>query len=253
MDSQGSAQEIRMIRLVAISIGVLLALCVAGLIAGTLVAHYQYERSVESISKKLATVAVSSPHIVWDTDLHRAYDDGGLLIKNGEVTDKRKINPVGPNTQQIKVNLGNSNRPTTIEISHEDGSKSAFQAECGLVHTSFLSRDRFVMIGCNTLSVVGTNGQLLFSDSFTGKGLKFGGRASDGRRFVISVTSYQPGDPPSLTDEWLVIYDTEKQSATFALKSDPLPYQQSQTALSTDGDYLLVGSGGHVKLVKLKE
>ncbi len=329
----------RFVRFVAISIGVLLALCVAGLIAGTLVAHHQYERGVESISKKLATVAVSSPQIVWDTDLHPygfpddafdspyldytapstvaisgsvaavtfqksryagnqlvqdihlvtlslsdgavanntqwprqgplglspgifcctnnnefyAYDDGWLLIKNGEVTGKRKINPVGPNTQQIKVNLGNSNRPTMIEITHEDGSKSTLQTECGLVHTSFLSKDRFVMIGCNALSVVGTNGQLLFSDSFTDKGLKFGGRASDGRRFVISVTSYQPGDPPSLTDEWLVIYDTEKHSATFALKSDPLPYQQSQTALSSDGDYLLVGSGGHLKLVKLKE
>src|SRR5262249_42847486 len=32
--------------------------------------HYRYERSVESVSKKLVSVTVSSPQIVWDTDLH---------------------------------------------------------------------------------------------------------------------------------------------------------------------------------------
>lgn len=332
----------RFIRFVAISLGVLLALCVSGVIVATLVTDYQYERSVESISKKLATVAVRSPQIVWDTDLHPfgfpegdfdspyldftapstvaisgsaaavtfqkssyagnqlvqdihlvilsirdgtilkntqwprqgplglspvifcctkngefyANDDGWLLIMDGEVKSKLKSNPVGPNTQQIKVSLGNSNRPTTIEIAHEDGSKSTLQTDCGLVHTSFLSEDRFVMIGCSILSVIGTDGHVLFSDSFADKGLgglHFGGRTSDGSKFVISVTSYRPGDPPSLTDEWLVIYDTEKQHATFALKSSLLPYQQSQTALSPDGKYLLVGSGGHVKLVDIRQ
>lgn len=184
------------------------------------------------------------------------HDDGWLLIKNGEVIGKQKTNPVGPNTQQIKVTPRYSNRPTTIEIAHEDGSKSSLQTDCGLVDTSFLSKARFVMSGCHVLSVIGTDGHILFSDSFAHEGLiglQFGGRTSDGGKFVISVTSYRPGDPPSLTDEWLVIYDTEKQRATFALKSDPLPYQQSQTALSSDGDYLLVGSGGHLKLVKSKE
>lgn len=332
----------RFIRFVAISLGVLLALCVASVIVGTLVTDYRYKRSVESISKKLATVAVSSPHIVWDTDLHPlgfpegdfdspyldftapstvaisgsaaavtfqkssyagnqlvqdihlvtlsirdgailkntqwprqgplglspvifcctkngefyANDEGWLLIKNGEVKGKEKSNPVGPNRQQINVSLGNSKRPTTIEIAREDGSKSTLQTDCGLVHTSFLSKDRFVTIGCSVLSVIDTNGHALFSDSFPDKGLgglHFGGRTSDGGQFVISVTSYRPGDPPSLTDEWLVIYDTEKQRAVLALKSGPLPYQQSQTALSADGRYLLVGSGGHVKLVDIRE
>jgi hypothetical protein len=51
----------------------------------------------------------------------------------------------------------------------------------------------------------------------------------------------------------VVLYDTEKQRAAFALKSGPLPYQQSQTALSADGKYLLVGSGGHVELVDIRE
>ncbi len=60
----------RFIRFVAISVGVLLALCAAGVIAWNLVTDYHYERSVKSISKKLATVAVSSPQIAWDTDLH---------------------------------------------------------------------------------------------------------------------------------------------------------------------------------------
>lgn len=183
-------------------------------------------------------------------------DDGWLLIKNGEVIGKQKTNPVGPNTQQINVSLGNNNRPTTVEITHEDGSKSTLQTDCGLVHISFLSKNRFVMIGCSVLSVIGTDGHVLFSDFFADiglGGLHFGGRTSDGGKSVISVTAYRPGDPPSLTDEWLVIYDTEKQRAALALKSAQLPYQQSQTALSADGKYLLIGSGGHVKLVDIQQ
>ena len=59
----------RFIRFVAISFGVLLALCVALIIVLTLVADYRHERHVASISKKLAAVVVSNPQAVWDTDL----------------------------------------------------------------------------------------------------------------------------------------------------------------------------------------
>ncbi len=182
-----------------------------------------------------------------------AHADGWLLIKNGKVMRKQKVNPVGPNTQKVNVSLANSNRPTTVEIVNEDGSKNTLRTDCGSLHTSFLSKNRFVMIGCNALSVVGMDGQVLFSDSFPDGGLMFGGRSKDGRRFVISVTASRPGDPPSLTDEWLVIYDTEQRRATFAVKSDPLPYQESQSALSAEGNYLLIGSGGHVKLVSIEK
>jgi hypothetical protein len=188
-----------------------------------------------------------------NNDEFYALADGWLLIKNGKVIGKQKVNPVGPNTQKVNVNLANSNRPTTVEIVHEDGSKNTLQTDCGNVHTSFLSKSRFVMIGCNALSVVSMDGQVLFSDSFPHGGLMFGGRSKDGKRFAISVTAYRGGDPPSLTDEWLVIYDTEQRRAKFAVKSDPLPYQQSQSALSADGNYLLIGSGGHVKLVSIQK
>jgi hypothetical protein len=180
-----------------------------------------------------------------------APSDGWLLIKDGEVVGKQKSNPVGPNTQKVNVNLGNSNRATTVEIVHEDGSKSRLRTACGLVHTFFLSKDRFVMVGCNALSVVGMDAQVLFSDSFPDKGLMFGGRSKNGKKFVVSVTAYHQGDPPILTNEWMVIYDTDQRGAVFALKSDPLPYQQSQSALSADGGRLLLGSGGHIKLVNV--
>ena len=48
-------------------------------------------------------------------------------------------------------------------------------------------------------------------------------------------------------------YSWDQQRAQFAMKSSPLPYQQSQTHLSADGKYLLVGSGGHIKLVGVTE
>jgi hypothetical protein len=188
-----------------------------------------------------------------NNDEFYAQADDWLLIKNGRVVGKQKVNPVGPNTQKVNVSLGTSNRQTTVEIVNEDGSKNTLHTDCGNVHTSFLSKSRFVMIGCNALSVIDIDGETLFSDSLPDKGLMFGGRSKDGKRFVISVTAYQPGDPPSLTDEWLVVYDTEQRQATFAVKSDPLPYQQSQSALSADGSYLLVGSGGHVKLLRTEK
>jgi hypothetical protein len=177
--------------------------------------------------------------------------DGWLLFKNGTIAGKLKVRPVGLNPQKVEVSMGNSNRPTSIEIVNEDGSKKTLQTGCGNVHTSFLSMGRFVMIGCNTLSVIGMDGQISFSDSFPGQGLMFGGSSKDGKRFIISVAEYRPGDPPSLTDEWLVVYDAGQRRAIFALKSDPLPYQQSQSAISADGNYLLAGSGGHVKLVSI--
>lgn len=182
-----------------------------------------------------------------------AHADGWLLIKNGRVVRKQKVNPVGPNTQKVDVSLANSNRPTTIEIVHEDGSKNTLQIDCGNVGDSFLSKDAFVIIGCNTLSVIGADGHLFFSDAFTGADLKFGGASRNGKRFVISVRAWHSGDPPYLTDEWLVVYDTEQRASVFAVKSDPLPYMQSQSALSTDGSYLLTGSGGHLRLVRTEK
>jgi hypothetical protein len=180
-----------------------------------------------------------------------AHADGWLLIKNGGVVGKQEVNPVGPNRQKINVSLGNSNRPATVEIVNEDGSKNTLQSDCGNVGNSFLSKNTFVIIGCNTLSVIDTAGHLSFSDAFSGADLKFGGASRNGKRFVISVSAWCPGDPPYLTDEWLVVYDTERRAPIFAVKSDPLAYVQSQSALSADGSYLLAGSGGHLRLIKV--
>ena len=180
-----------------------------------------------------------------------AHADGWLLIKDGMAVGKQKVNPVGPNRQKINVSLGNSNRPTTVEIINEDGSKNTLQTDCGNVGDSFLSKDAFVIIGCNTLSVIGADGHLFFSDAFRGADLKFGGASRNGKRFVISVSAWRPGDPPYLTDEWLVVYDIERRAPVFAVKSDPLPYVQSQSALPADGNYLLTGSGGHLRLFKV--
>jgi hypothetical protein len=95
------------------------------------------------------------PGIFCCTKNDEFYADGWLLIKNGRVVRKQKVNPVGPNRQKINVSLGNSNRPTTVEIVNEDGSKNTLGTDCGNVGDSFLSKDAFVVIGCNTLSVIG--------------------------------------------------------------------------------------------------
>ena len=65
------------------------------------------------------------------------------------------------------------------------------------------------------------------------------------------MAAWHPGDPSYMTDEWLAVYDIDYRRPVFAWKSDPLPYQQSQTALSADGTQLLIGSGAHLKLIRL--
>jgi hypothetical protein len=189
-------------------------------------------------------------HCCTDDALFYVYADSYLVIKNGEVVEKRTTSPVGPSTRKVKVSLGMNERPSLVEIVHDDGSRSRFQTDCGNVGDSYLSKDALIIIGCSKLSVIGADGRLLFSDAFSGADLKFGGASRNGKGFVISVTAWHPGDPPYLTDEWLVVYDTERRAPVFAVKSDPLPYMQSQSALSADGDYLLTGSGGHLRLFK---
>lgn len=179
------------------------------------------------------------------------YADSYLSIRNGEVVDKRTTSPVGPSTQKVKVSLGTNERPSLVEVVHENGSKSTFQTDCGNVGNSFLSKDAFVIIGCSKVSVIGADGHLFFSDDFSGAGLQFGGASKNGKRFVLAVSASHGGDPPYLTDEWLVVYDAERHAPVFAVKSDPLPYMQSQSALSADGNYLLAGSGGHLKLLRI--
>lgn len=178
------------------------------------------------------------------------FADSYLDIKKGEVVGKRTASPAGPMTQKVNVHLGTNGRPSSIEIVHDDGSRSDFQADCGNVGNSFLSKDAFVIIGCSKVSVIGAYGHLFFSDDFNGAGLQFGGASKNGKRFVLAVGASHGGDPPYLTDEWLVVYDAERHAPVFAVKSDPLPYIQSQSALSADGNYLLTGSGGHLRLFK---
>jgi len=179
------------------------------------------------------------------------YADSDLIIRNGKVVDKRAVNRVGPNPRKTNVSLGTNGRPSSIEIVHDDGSHSVFQTDCGNVHDSYLSKDALVVIGCNTLHVVRVDGYALFSDAFGGAGLQFGGASKDGKRFVVAVSASHGGDPPYLTDEWLVVYDVERRAPVFAVKSDLLPYMQSQSALSADGNYLLAGSGGHLRLLRV--
>jgi hypothetical protein len=325
----------RFIRFIAISFGVLLALCVALIIVLRLVAEYRYARQVASISKKLAPVIVNNPQVVWNTDLrpfgfpqdnfdspythseaqntvamsgslaavafrkshyiqNRLITDGNLLtmslqngsvlttanrpgpigvgptvvcctaasqfygfadgyflVKDGQIIGTQANSPVGPAVQKVNVKLGYNGRPASVEIVHADQSMSSFQADCGYVMDSFVSKTTLAIIGCSMMSIIGTDGHVLFTDVFNDAYLYFGGASKNGKRFVIAVSAWHPGDPPYMTDEWLVVYDVDRRGAIIAFKSDSLPYQQSQSALSAEGERLLIGTGGHLKLVRL--
>ena len=180
-----------------------------------------------------------------------AYSDGYLIVSDAKVIGKGEVSPVAPSRQKTTVALGTHGGPSSVEITHQDGSKSSFQTPCAYVHNSFVSRDVLVVIGCGALSVIGTDGRLIFSDAFPDADPKFGGASKNGERFIVSVAVWHAGDPTYLTDEWLVVYDIDQHGPVFAVKSDPLPYLQSQSALSADGKRLLTGSGGHLKLLNL--
>ena len=68
---------------------------------------------------------------------------------------------------------------------------------------SFVSKTTLTIIGCSTMSIIGTDGRVLFTGVFNDAYLYFGGASKNGKSFVIAVSSWHPGDPPYLTDEWL--------------------------------------------------
>jgi hypothetical protein len=181
------------------------------------------------------------------------YSDDYLVIKDGKVIAREGERPGGLVSINPNYVLGTNGRPTIIEISHTDGSKTNFDTGCGgVVHDSLVSNDvRAVVTDCGTLFVTGEDGHVLFSDAYHDAQIQFGGASRSGNRFVLAVAVWHPGDPSYLTDEWLVVYDIEHRGPVFAWKSSPLPYLQSQTALSADGTRLLIGSGGHLQLTRL--
>ena len=181
-----------------------------------------------------------------------SYADGYFIVRDGEIAGTQKNGPGAKlGFPKVNVKLGYSDIPATVEIVHDDQTTSHYQAQCGYVLDSYVSKTLLAIVGCDAVTVIGMDGRVLFADIFQEGYLHFGGASKNGKRFVVVVSSLHSGDPPYLTDEWLVVYDVERRGPIFALKSDTLPYQQSQSALTPEGDHLLVGSGGHVKLVSL--
>jgi hypothetical protein len=167
-----------------------------------------------------------------------AYSDGYLIIKNGKAIGRGEVSPAA-----VQVVLKDK----------KDYPEAVFQTGCGGgVHSSSLSSATVVITtDCGTMYVVGADGHALFSDSFPGAEVKFGGASRNGKRFVLALSAWHSGDPRYMTDEWLVVYDVEHRGPVLALKSNPLPYLQSQSALSDDGTLMLIGSGGHLKLLNV--
>jgi len=177
--------------------------------------------------------------------------DGYFVVEDGLLISRQPNFPVGPGVPKVNVNMGTNGRPASVEIVHEGQSKSNFQTDCGNVIYSFVAKSTLAIIGCGKVSIIATNSHLLFSDVFNDAYLYFGGASRNGKRFVIAVSSWHPGDPPYLTDEWLVVYDVDRRGPIAAFRSAPLPYQQSQSALSENGHHVLIGTGEHVKLIEL--
>lgn len=219
---------------------------------GTLLTMSLQNGSVLTTASRPGPIGVGPTVACCTTDSQfYGFADGYFVVEDGQLVGKQVNSPVGPAVQKVNVKEGYNGRPASVEIVHEGQSKTTFQADCGYVMDSFVSKTTLAVIGCSEMSIIGTDGHALFTDAFKDADLYFGGASKNGKRFVIAVSSWHPGDPPYITDEWLVVYDVDLRGAITVFKSDSLPYQQSQSAISADGERLLVGAGGHLKLVRL--
>jgi hypothetical protein len=135
---------------------------------------------------------------------------------------------------------------------YEDGSERRHLAQgtCGGVPRQ-LNDDRLLFTACTQFFVFDGRGNVVLSQEFVRPKVNFAALSRDHRRFALAVYVWGFGDPSYLEEETIVVYDVASLRPIFAVKSDPLPKQQSWAALSPDGSLLAVGAEHTLHLFRL--
>ncbi len=81
--------------------------------------------------------------------------------------------------------------------------------------------------------------------------VKFAALSRDGRRFALALSVQGFGDPSYLEEEMIVVYDVASMKPIIAIKSVPLPREQSWAALSADGSLLAVGAEHTIRAFRI--
>jgi hypothetical protein len=122
---------------------------------------------------------------------------------------------------------------------------------CGGAFIYTLSETRTLVLACARFSLFDASGKQLMEDGFVREGLKYAALSRDHRYFLLTAYLWEYGDPSYLEEEKILICDTETGRILAAIKSDPLPRQQSWLALSEDSSLLAVSAGSNIRVYRL--
>jgi hypothetical protein len=139
---------------------------------------------------------------------------------------------------------------TDASVWYQNGSDRRRIATCSAFPRA-LNNDRVLIAACTKLLVFDGRGNLVGSQDFVRPEVNFAALSRDHSRFAIAVYVWGFGDPSYLEEETIAVYDVASLRPVFALKSDPLPAQQSWVALSPDGSLMAVGAGHTLRLFRL--
>lgn len=149
--------------------------------------------------------------------------------------------------------------PNQIVLLDDGKSTSAsIDTGCGLAGARFLSSAELLILGCDRLRVVNTQGTELFADAKVGNmaGSEFGAVSRNGTRFAFIREYDDSGDPSHLRIERITVFDVEARKAIFALDVRDLQgsyahAHASGVALSPDGSLLAIDSEGIVRVFQI--
>lgn len=200
--------------------------------------------------------------------LHVSPDGKVVAIEGNSETrlfDTRTLQPTGvdldggaPSTITARSSATNN----TVPIDSKPGQQFAFVAtkessrpvllpKC---HTGFqvdyVSEDRMLITCGDSFQVQGQDNNVLVDHRFFGRHVRFGGASRDGIRFVAAISRRGLFDPWPVSGQEFQVFAVA-QKKTIATVVVPHPAEGSWSALSPQGDLLLIGSADGLRLYRL--
>jgi hypothetical protein len=219
-------------------------------------------KSLESLSTfalpsgSANNVSPNGQRIAWETSVKN--EPGVILIDTADLKPAVRLPTIGvlwTMSDKTIATGGNiiDGRPA-IEVYGNTGREILYQTPandtCGL-SPHYLSNDLMLIIRCDHLMLFDTAKKQVVRDEIIGTHMDFAGVSRAGKRFALSNSRWGFGDPSYLKREEIIVYDTATLRPISKVLSDPLPRNQSWSALSPDGRFIATGSGGVVKLFRI--
>lgn len=136
-------------------------------------------------------------------------------------------------------------------VATKEASRSVLLPKC---HTGFqvdyLNEGQMLITCGDSYQVQDQDSNVLADDRFFGKHVRFGGASRDGRRFVAAISRRGLFDPwPVSAQEFQVFAVGQKKTIATVVVQHPAA--GSWSALSPEGDLLLIGSADGLRLYRL--